>query len=119
MRCSGSREGEGNDPHPAPDGNLGADHHDAHTMELSGHGGGVCAYGKQEQTMVSMSSYLFPPSRLDSGSLGRNKGRFSAGEAGALLAKREQLLLEKDEFEKYARHQLEICRRLEETDGRG
>ncbi len=79
----------------------------------------VCAYGKQEQTMVSMSSYLFPPSRLDSGSLGRNKGRFSAGEAGALLAKREQLLLEKDEFEKYARHQLEICRRLEETDGRG
>lgn len=53
---------------------------------------------QSEGTLCAMSSYLFPPIRLDGQSCGDNPGRMEAEEAGAYLVRRERLLSDDAQF---------------------
>ena len=67
----------------------------------------VYRFAAGEDTMVGISSYLFPPIRLDSENCGFNQGRLSAEDAGKYMARREKLLLSEEEFTAHARWALD------------
>lgn len=57
----------------------------------------VYALSRQEETLIEMTSYCFPPIRLHDNTWGENCARFSAEEAGKVMAKRDRLLLQDDQ----------------------
>lgn len=57
--------------------------------------------------MCAMSSYLFPPIRVDGQVCGFNQGRLEAEEAGAYLVRRERLLNQEEDFFRHAKWVLE------------
>lgn len=67
----------------------------------------VYRFAKEEDTMIGLSSYIFPPVRLDGQSCGSNRGRLSAGDAGRYMVQREKLMLSADEFNRHARWALD------------
>lgn len=58
----------------------------------------VHRFAQEQDTLCAMSSYLFPPIRVDGQSCGENPGRMEAKEAGAYLVRREQLLTQEEKF---------------------
>lgn len=67
----------------------------------------VYRFAKDEDTMIGLSSYIFPPIRLDDQSVGCNQGRLSAGAAGKYMVRREKLMLSEEEFDRHARWALD------------
>lgn len=58
----------------------------------------VYQFAQQEDALCAMSSYLFPPIRVNGQSCGENPGRMEAKEAGAYLVRRERLLTQHEVF---------------------
>lgn len=57
----------------------------------------VYQIAKEEDAICEMTSYMFPPTRAN-GECGVNQARLSSLEAGIYMARREELLMEKKEF---------------------
>lgn len=68
---------------------------------------GVHRTAMEADTLCAMSSYLFPPIRLDDQICGHNPGRMEAEEAGAYMVRRERLLSKDEEFVRRAKWAVE------------
>lgn len=68
----------------------------------------VCAFGRQENTLVEVGTYMFPQIRIREKEYGQNEGRLTPEEAGRYRVQWERLRLKDEEF----------CRRAEKNLGR-
>lgn len=69
--------------------------------------------------LCAMSSYLFPPIRLDEQTCGNNPGRLAAEEAGAYMVRRERLLSDDEEFLKRAQWALQQSAAFNQSSSEG
>lgn len=67
----------------------------------------VYQIAKDENAICEMTSYMFPPTRVD-GKCGVNQARLSSQQAGIYMARREKLLMGEKEFNAYLKSLEEI-----------
>ena len=74
----------------------------------------ICRFSREEDTLLEVGTYMFPPIRLNGEDCGENAGRFTAEEAGRYRIRWERLRCTEEEFHKRAEGKIRECRHLEE-----
>lgn len=77
----------------------------------------VYEISQQEKTLIMMTSYLFPPIRLDSANCGRNVGRFCAADAGSQMINWRKMRLPEEIFSEWVKEQLQVPKDMPDTEG--
>ncbi len=66
----------------------------------------IAAFAKERKLLLEMSSYMFPPTRRDPESTGKNE-RFTPQEAAFYTLEQQRLLCDEEEYERYLRRAAE------------
>lgn len=74
----------------------------------------ICRFSREEDTLLEVGTYMFPPIRLNGEDCGENAGRFTAEDAGRYRIRWERLRCTEEEFHKRAEGKIRECRHLEE-----
>lgn len=69
----------------------------------------VFEFSREEDTLLEMTSYLFPPVRRNEENKGENTGRFSADTAGYYMVEKERLSMTPEQFHEQAVKIVEYC----------
>lgn len=73
----------------------------------------VYDFSRQEETLIEMTSYMFPPVRRDGDRQGENEARFPAEEAGRYMVEKERISMTPEQFHERAVNVVEHVRRRE------